>query len=101
SDTTMHFPNLNDANYAEWAIRMEAVLVHQDGMEKAVLMITAEVEVLKKKRDVSKMDKACTKLILHVENGQLSHMHSHDPLEIWETLEHLHCAARFTTSLAL
>ncbi|KAG5640852.1 hypothetical protein DXG03_006825 [Asterophora parasitica] len=112
----MRFPNLNNTNYAKWAICMEVVLVHRglwsmvwvpvsrfelDGMEKAASMIAAEVEVLKKKQDVSKMDEARAELILHVDDGQLSHMHSCDLLKIWETLEHLHCAARFTASLAL
>ncbi|EDR09511.1 uncharacterized protein LACBIDRAFT_325924 [Laccaria bicolor S238N-H82] len=27
TDTTVHFPNLNNSNYAEWSVRMEAILV--------------------------------------------------------------------------
>ncbi|KAG5633599.1 hypothetical protein H0H81_006614, partial [Sphagnurus paluster] len=116
SDTAIRFPKLNDANYAEWVVRMEAALVRrglwsivrvhvssfdEDGKEKAASMIAAELEVAKKKRDQTKMDEARAELILSVESGQLSHMRSRDPTEIWETLEHVHRAAGFATSLAL
>ena len=47
------------------------------------------------------MDEARAERILCVEDGQLSHMRSQDPLEIWETLERVHCVAGFATSLAL
>ena len=38
---------------------------------------------------------------MRVNDGQLAHMHSADPMEIWDTLERVHRAAGFATSLAL
>lgn len=72
-----------------------------DGTEKDASTIAAEYEVLKKARVSTKMDEARAELILRVEDGQLSHMRSRDPLEIWQTLERVHRAAGFATSLAL
>lgn len=40
-------------------------------------------------------------MILRVDNGQLLHMGLHDPKEIWQTLQQVHHAAGFATSLAL
>jgi gag-polypeptide of LTR copia-type len=40
-------------------------------------------------------------MILHVEDNQLVHMISPDPMEIWLTLQHIHQAASFATSLSL
>ncbi|KAG5650534.1 hypothetical protein H0H81_011885 [Sphagnurus paluster] len=116
SNTAIRFPKLNNANYAKWVVCMEATLVRrglwsvvcvhvlsfdEDGKEKATSTIAAELEVAKKKRNQTKMDEACAKLILSVESGQLSHMHSCNPTEIWETPERMHRAAGFVTSLAL
>ena len=46
---------------------------------------------------------ACTraKMILHVEDNQLVHMISPDLMQIWLTLQHVHQAAGFATSLSL
>ena len=38
--------------------------------------IAAELESTMKKRDAGKMDEAHVKMILHVDDGQLSHMRS-------------------------
>lgn len=72
-----------------------------DGTEKDVSTITTEYEVMKKNYDLTKMEEACTKLVLHVEDSQLSHMCSHDQLKIWQMLEHVQHATGFTTSLVL
>ncbi|KAG6825986.1 hypothetical protein H0H92_001614, partial [Tricholoma furcatifolium] len=114
--TSTRFANLNDSNYAEWVIRMEAILVRRglwsvinlevdkvdaEGAEKDASMIAAEKEKLLKKRDATKMAEARAELILRVDDGQLAHMRSQDPLDIWETLGRVHRAAGFATSLAL
>ena len=72
TNTTVHFLNLKDSNYAEWSVWMEAILVQQglwpmvkipisgvdaDGGVKALSMIMAELEEAKK-RDTGKMDEA-------------------------------------------
>jgi hypothetical protein len=113
---SVRVPNLNDSNYAEWSVRMEAILIRRglwslvkiniseitaDGVAKSASKIAEEYRDLKKKRDVEKMDEARAEMILRVEDGQLSHMRSRDPLEIWETLERVHRASGFATSLAL
>ena len=97
TDTTVCFPNLNDSSYAEWSVWMEAVLVQRglwsmvkipisgvdaNGGIKAVSTIAAEVESAMKKQDAGKMDEAHAEMILHVDDGQLSHMRSRDPLKI-------------------
>jgi len=47
------------------------------------------------------MAEARAELVLCVEPSQLSHMTSRDPMIIWQTLERVHRAAGFATSLAL
>jgi len=90
------FPKLNDGNYIEWAMRMEAklicrnfwmmvkVIVNEDG--KDVTTIQSEWSVKKSKRSAQKMAEVRSEMILHVEDRQLSHMHAWDPMEIWEML---------------
>jgi hypothetical protein len=109
---TVRFSRLNDSNYAEWAVRMQAILVRRglwsqivnivvDETGKDAATVAAEVEDLKKKRNAGKMDEACAEMVLRVEDGQLSHMRSGDPMEVWRTLRRVHLAAGFATSLAL
>jgi len=111
------FQWLNNSNYAEWSLRMEAVLVRaslwgmihpevdhmkQDGTEKDALMIALELEAALKTRTTTKMNEARAEIILRLEDGQLSHcLRSNDPRTIWLILESVHHAAGFATSLAL
>ena len=109
--TVTHFAKLNDLNYPEWSVIMEAelvwrglwsvVMVKIDKSGKDKMMIEAELKVKKSKWDEEKMTEAWAEMILRVEGGQLSHMQSCDPLEIWQDLQHVHHAYGFTTSLAL
>ena len=111
SGNTIHFARLNDSNYTQWAVHMEAVLIRRglwsmvsitvDKAGKDATTIAAEIEDLKKKRGVDKMAEARAEMILRVDDGQLSHMRSDDPMEIWQTLRRVHHAAGFATSLAL
>jgi gag-polypeptide of LTR copia-type/Domain of unknown function (DUF4219)/Zinc knuckle len=111
SGETVHFTHLNNSNYAEWAVHMQAVLVRRglwskvinivvNENEKDAAEVAAEIEDLKK-RDCTEMDEACTEMVLRVEDGQLSHMCSSNPMEVWQTLCCMHLAAGFATSLAL
>jgi hypothetical protein len=79
------FVKLNDSNYIEWSIRMEAELVraglwsmvevHLDRIDgKDPATIAAELAVKKSKRSPEKMAQAQAEIILHVEDGQLAHM---------------------------
>ncbi|KAF7334155.1 CCHC-type domain-containing protein [Mycena venus] len=110
------FPCLGNANYPEWGLRMEAVLVKKglwgvvevlvsktksDGLEKTADEMKKERDGLIAKRNVAKMAEARAELILRVEDGQLAHMTARDPMEIWENLQRVHRATGFATSLAL
>ena len=101
----IHFSHLNNSNYAQWAVNMEAVLICQglwslvsitvDTAGKDAAVIGAEIEDLKKKRSADKMAEVRAEMVLRVDDGQLSHMCSEDPMEIWQTLRHVHHAAGF------
>ena len=108
---TIRLARLNDSNYAKWAVRMEAILIKKglwsvvkipkiDAAGETASTITAEKTKKIAERDSAKMQEARAELILRVDDGQLSHMRSEDPMEIWATLERVHRAAGFATSLA-
>jgi len=117
TESSARFQHLNDTNYAEWSLRMEAVLIHgglwgmihpeidklkADGTEKDASTIALELEAALKARTVTKMNEARAEIILRLEDGQLSHcLRTNDPRAIWLVLESVHRAAGFATSLAL
>ena len=97
NSSRLGFEKLNDTNYIEWSIRMEAELVRAglwlmveiqldniDGKDAAT--ISAKLEVKKGKRSWEKMAQARAEIILCVEGSQLDHMRDKDPMAIWETL---------------
>lgn len=63
--------------------------------------IDAETEKKRNARKASKMAEARAELILNVEPGQLPHMRSRDPLDIWQDLKMVHRARGFAASLAM
>ena len=86
SGTSARFQRLNDTNYAEWSLRMEAILIRgglwgmikpeigqrkEDGTEKDESTIALELEVALKVRTVSKMNEARAEIILRLEDGQI------------------------------
>lgn len=87
---------LNNSDYPEWAIRIEAILV-QEGLWSLVKPTAEE----KDKHIQDKMAHAWAEMILHVEDNQLVHMISPDPMQIWLTLQCVHQAAGFATFLSL
>jgi hypothetical protein len=115
------FQKLNDTNYAQWAIMMEAELVRKDlwtDIVEVLIIPPSETgdagfddnarELADKdadsrmaQRSLKSMAQARAEMILRVEGSQLSHMTSKDPLEIWETLKRVHQSRGFATSLAL
>ncbi|KAH8102360.1 gag-polypeptide of LTR copia-type-domain-containing protein [Phellopilus nigrolimitatus] len=110
SGKTGRFPWLNDTNYGEWAMRMEAVMIRKgligmieldvpDG--KTPAEFEAEVEKAKGKRSKTKMAEARAAMIERAEKSQLAHMRDKDPLIIWETLAKVHRARGLATRLAL
>lgn len=114
SDDTSRFPKLNDTNYAQWHIQMEAHLIKKKLWSNLVEItindpedkmtqdeVNAAAEKVREKRDVEKIAEARAELILNVEGNQLAHMKSKDPEEIWNNLRIVHRARGFATSLAL
>jgi hypothetical protein len=109
--TTPRFVPLNDTNYSQWAIRMEAELIRKD-LWKLVTCTTdvegktdAEIETVwndwRKKRSVQKMSEAYAEIVLRVEDSQLAHTRSRDPEAIWDTLAQVHQARGLAMRLAL
>ncbi|KAJ7353480.1 hypothetical protein DFH08DRAFT_692928 [Mycena albidolilacea] len=70
-------------------------------MDKTPEQIITEFELKKSKRKAQKMAKARAEMMLRVDDGQLSHMRSKDPMEIWTNLRDVHRACGFATSLVL
>ncbi|KAJ8456016.1 hypothetical protein ONZ45_g18834 [Pleurotus djamor] len=111
SDDTARIPRLNDSNYAEWSIYMEAYLtkkglfslVHYEPEATKKEEIAAEMKKWRTERKAKseKFPEARAEMILRAEGGQLVHMQSRDPAEIWSTLKRVHQAVGFATSLAL
>ncbi len=106
------FAKLNDVNYPEWAMWMEAHLIRVklwDGIieimvdEKGRGTEAVEEEEMKKKekRSAQKMAEARAELITYVKDGQLSHMRSRDLMEIWQNLADVHKARGLVTQLAM
>jgi hypothetical protein len=84
------FPLLNDSNYTEWSMRMEAELiekglwdqvyveVNEDG--KNADEVKAELAKLVAKRNTKKMAEARARMITRVEGSQLAHLRNRDPI---------------------
>ena len=81
---------LNDSNYAEWAIRMEAILIRYDLWSMVEIFVDTEgktqqkvnEEFAEKKaaRARDKMARARAEMILQVQDNQLVHLMANDPI---------------------
>ncbi|EIW57750.1 uncharacterized protein TRAVEDRAFT_102351, partial [Trametes versicolor FP-101664 SS1] len=60
-----------------------------------------EYEKKKQKRSTQKMAEARAELVMSVDDGQLAHMRSRDPMEIWQVLADVHKARGLATQLAM
>jgi hypothetical protein len=95
-DSCARFLLLSDANYTEWAMRMEAELIEKGLWEqvfveldvngKTVQEIESERVKAVAKRNAKKMGEARARMIMRVETLQLVHMHKRDPMVIWAKL---------------
>ena len=109
-DKITRFAHLNETNYPEWVIRMEATLIRL-GLWEVVMyegdLDGSEEDVKKsreswlKKRTAKKMSDARAEIVLRVEDSQLAHMRERDPEVIWRNLAQVHVARGFATRLAL
>jgi len=94
----LSFPRLNHINYTEWSIQMEAILVHANlwalvTSDKKVAVDEKDAEKIK---DFQKQQATCkAKMVLHVDDSQLSHMGGSDPKLVWEALAKVHCVQGF------
>ncbi|TFY51834.1 hypothetical protein EVG20_g10817 [Dentipellis fragilis] len=109
--TAPRVTKLNDVNYAEWSMGDGGGV----GPEGAVgcgpgecgygwegqIYLEGRVGQGHCEESPTKMAEARAEMILCIEAGQLPHMQSWDPMEVWQVLEHLHHARGFATSLAL
>jgi len=85
NNSTPCFLHLNDTNYSEWVLYIEAELIRKDlwtnvieivmnTKEKKDTDIKKEFETKLGKQSTSKMAKVQAEIILRVDNGQLFHM---------------------------
>ncbi|KAJ3559936.1 hypothetical protein NM688_g47 [Phlebia brevispora] len=112
-DLRPRFPQLTDSNYIEWAIRVEAELIRKKLWYNVVYIKGEPAEGLTieerdawwkaklAKRSKKKMGEARAELILRVEDSQLAHMKSRDPMKIWKDLKKVHVARGLASQLAL
>ncbi|RDB31020.1 hypothetical protein Hypma_000182 [Hypsizygus marmoreus] len=80
---------LNDTNYSDWSIKMEALLVEKDLWDVVAgteVMPTTGPNSKTTKAFVRKQKLARAKIILHVENSQLPHTRHSDPRRFGITL---------------
>ena len=100
-DLHAQFPLLNDANYTEWAMLMDAELIEKGLWEQVFVELDTsgktkqEVEskwVKVVTRSVKKMSQARVRMIMRIETSQLVHMCKWDPMVIWEKLMVTHWA---------
>ena len=95
---------LNEINYADWSMMMEAVLVRKQlwdvvNGEKTKPMGSENSSVVKS--FIRKQAEARAELVLAVESSQLPHLRNADPSKIWEDLKNIHKARGFASRLAL
>lgn len=100
---TIQFTSLNHTNYADWAVRMQAILVRDgywdivSGNEK--LASGADDEVAKAFRKKQAQCKAA--IVLRVDDSQIPHITDEDPKAVWEALAAVHRARGFGSRLQL
>src|ERR1700692_238943 len=94
------FAPLNDTNFSQWSICMEAHLIWKELWGMVVCetdtagKTEAKVGVIwddwRQKRTKKKNADDYAEIILRDEDSQLVHMHSHDPETVWDTLAQVH-----------
>ena len=110
-DKPGHFLPLNNSNYTEWSIRMEAKLVHKGLWDNVLCETDVEGKTEDEVKDVvtkwhgkctsKKMVKTRVEIILLVEDSQLAHVRNRDLELIWIGLKQVHNAQGLATRLVL
>jgi hypothetical protein len=101
-DEKTHFPPLNDGNYMEWSICMEAELVHKGLWDNVQCKVSVEGKSIQEAEEIvmkwhgkhtqKKMAETCAQIILRDEDSQLAHIQGRDPEILWGNLLQVHCA---------
>jgi gag-polypeptide of LTR copia-type len=98
---TVRFPQLNHTNYAEWALRMEAILIRGGFWD----LITGDEKLAEDGSDTKafrKREAQCkAEIVLRVEDSQLPHMADRSPMVVWNSLANVHRARGFGSRLQL
>ena len=109
-------PILTDTSYPEWSPRASAhlisrdlyygiTIVDEDDASEAVRDDQKKFEEWRKEqvagRDKKKMRLARAEIIRMVDDSQLAHLTSEDPMVMWAELERVHVARGFATRLSL
>ena len=101
-DEKTHFPPLNDDNYMEWSIPMEAKLICKGLWDNVQCEVSVEGKTAVEVEEIvtkwhgkctqKKMAETCAEIILRVEDSQLAHVHGCDPEILWGNLLQVHHA---------
>jgi hypothetical protein len=104
SGESIRFPQLNHTNYAEWALRMEAILIRGGFWD----LITGDEKLVEGESSVDKVkafgkrEAQCrAEIVLRVDDSQLPHMADRSPKVVWESLASVHRARGFGSRLQL
>lgn len=103
--TATNIFKLDETNYAEWAVVMQALLVRKGlwevtgGVDRERPMGSDGSKTVK--AWVKKTDEARAELALSVERSQLSHVRTGTAADVWTRLETMHQARGFGTRLSL
>jgi gag-polypeptide of LTR copia-type len=103
ANETVRFPQLNHTNYAEWALRMEAILIRGGFWD----LITGDEKLEKgadgeKEKAFRKREAQCrAEIVLRVEDSQLPHMADKSSMVVWNSLASVHRARGFGSRLQL
>ena len=95
---------LNEENYGDWSMMMEAILVRKqlwdivNGEKTRPLGSENSAPI---KNFIRKQAKARAELVLAVKSSQLPHLCNSDPAKIWEDLKNIHEAQGLASRLAL
>ena len=101
-NSSLHFANLNESNYAEWSLYMRSTLIKKglwkvvEGSETCPLGSPNSKAVKAFER---RQTEAHAEIVLRLEPSQLPHAHSTDPHVLWEELQRMHRAQGFATRM--
>ena len=103
-DSSLHFANLNESNYAEWSLYMRSTLIKK-GLWKVVEGSETHPLGSPNSKAVKAFERrqaeAHAEIVLHLKPSQLPHTHSADPYVLWEELQRMHRAQGFATRMTL